>query len=621
MSPQRPGRAAHHRPLLILCLGVLALAGAMPASALATAPDAEWTQQSPTTSPSPRMEFPMAYDPATSQIVVFGGEGNGGVLGDTWTYDGSEWTQQQPTASPSSREYGSMAYDPDTGEMLMFGGWDEQTALTSETWAYNGTTWTQQHPANSPPPRFGASMQYDAAAHEMVLFGGYVEGFSRAGDTWVYNGSNWSELHPASSPPSRAGAAMTYDPAIGEIVLFGGDSSTGTSLGDTWTFNGSSWTEQHPASSPEARYYSVMAYDPRIEEPVLFSGVTVAPVVGSEFGEAILFTDTWTYNGSSWIERSTAQAPSGRVRGGLAYDPSAERMVLFGGLGEGRLNDTWTLRAKSLPTLSVKASGEIQLGGSLHDDASLTRGISPGGTITFRLYGPDDGSCASTPVYTSSPIAVSGDGAYQSGSFSPSSPGVYRWVASYSGDLENGAVAGVCGEAEQSVTVAAPGAPAPTPTPGTPAPIPTPGPPVSTAIHAPQSPATLNLTRAVVPTDVRIIGAGDTVAVHGNKAVVPITCRSTSACTGVVDLQSRAYSSAASSTYSHAHYAIAAGRTTAVTLTLGGSAMGALARHKRERAYLYIHPSTGLPAGTLYVGGEVRLVLRAIHAVRAGARS
>ena len=34
----------------------------------------------------------MAYDAADGTLVLFGGEGRSGSLGDTWTWDGSAWT-------------------------------------------------------------------------------------------------------------------------------------------------------------------------------------------------------------------------------------------------------------------------------------------------------------------------------------------------------------------------------------------------------------------------------------------------------------------------------------------------------------------------------------------------
>ena len=54
---------------------------------------------------------------------------------DTWTWDGTTWTQLTPAASPPSREYPSMAYDTATSNMVLFGGNNGSISL-SDTWTF-----------------------------------------------------------------------------------------------------------------------------------------------------------------------------------------------------------------------------------------------------------------------------------------------------------------------------------------------------------------------------------------------------------------------------------------------------------------------------------------------------
>lgn len=75
-------------------------------------------------------------------------------------------------------------------------------------------------------------------------------------------------------------------------------------------------------------------------------------------------------------------------------------------------------------------------GGVIFDTATLAGGFNPTGTITFDLHGPGDTFCSAPPIFTST-VPVSGNGAYQSGSFSPTVVGTYRWRATYSGDANN----------------------------------------------------------------------------------------------------------------------------------------------------------------------------------------
>jgi hypothetical protein len=99
----------------------------------------------------------------------------------------------------------------------------------------------------------------------------------------------------------------------------------------------------------------------------------------------------------------------------------------------------------------TSASSSVPVGGSVSDTATLAGGAGPTGTMTFKLFGPNDTSC-SVAIFTSAkPIA--GNGAYTSDSFTASSPGTYRWVAGYGGDTNNAASGGSCGDVGESVVV------------------------------------------------------------------------------------------------------------------------------------------------------------------------
>jgi hypothetical protein len=115
-------------------------------------------------------------------------------------------------------------------------------------------------------------------------------------------------------------------------------------------------------------------------------------------------------------------------------------------------NDITITAAKASPTISTSASGGVTIGGSVHDTATLSGGSSPTGTLTFKLYGPNDSSCSGSPAVTGD-VTVSGNGSYDSAAFVPSAVGTYRWIASYSGDGSNNAVSGACNDANESVVV------------------------------------------------------------------------------------------------------------------------------------------------------------------------
>ena len=124
------------------------------------------------------------------------------------------------------------------------------------------------------------------------------------------------------------------------------------------------------------------------------------------------------------------------------------------GTGSGDAKVLLTYAANANPTLTTMASADVALGGSVSDTATLANGFAPTGQITFRLFGPGQADCSGAPVFTDIET-VSGNGSYESAAFTPTEPGTYRWVASYSGDFDNHAVAGSCNDPGDTVTVSA----------------------------------------------------------------------------------------------------------------------------------------------------------------------
>ncbi len=108
--------------------------------------------------------------------------------------------------------------------------------------------------------------------------------------------------------------------------------------------------------------------------------------------------------------------------------------------------------APATPTIVTTASPTVPAGGSISDTATLSGGVAPTGTITFTLFGPNNATCTGAAIFTST-VPVNGNGVYPSGPFTVSTVGTYNWVAAYSGDANNAAVASPCGAANESVTV------------------------------------------------------------------------------------------------------------------------------------------------------------------------
>ena len=110
-------------------------------------------------------------------------------------------------------------------------------------------------------------------------------------------------------------------------------------------------------------------------------------------------------------------------------------------------------------SFSARASGPEVVGGRVSDTATIASSSQPTGTIRFDLFGPDVTTCTGTPAFTSA-RAVQGNGSYTSDPFVPSTPGVYRWVARYSGDAGGPTAATACDDPAQRVEVRAAESPA-----------------------------------------------------------------------------------------------------------------------------------------------------------------
>ncbi len=109
---------------------------------------------------------------------------------------------------------------------------------------------------------------------------------------------------------------------------------------------------------------------------------------------------------------------------------------------------------KATPTIATQAGPAVPSGGSVTDTATLGGGFNPTGTITFKLYGPGDPTCARAPTATWT-IHIAGRGSFTSAPVPLNGGGSFDWTATYSGDANNNAVATPCHDPKETVAVGA----------------------------------------------------------------------------------------------------------------------------------------------------------------------
>jgi hypothetical protein len=214
-----------------------------------------------------------------------------------------------------------MAVDPTSGRGILFGPSSQVSppASAMDTWEWRNGAWSLLQPATQPPTRTSHAMAFDSTRQRTVLFGGFsiAAGPGRGlADTWLWDGAQWSAPPVSVSPPPRWSHSMTFDPVRQEVLLFGGMVIAGSIfLQDTWTWNGSTWQQRTPASSPSARMGAGLAFDRARGRAVLFGGGG-----GSQ-------ADTWEWDGTNWLLQAPAHSPP-RVLCALVFDEARRRCVL-----------------------------------------------------------------------------------------------------------------------------------------------------------------------------------------------------------------------------------------------------------------------------------------------------
>jgi type II secretory pathway pseudopilin PulG len=361
-----------------------------------------WHQLSFSTHPPGRAFAAAAFDAFDSYLVLFGGVSGSGSRQDTWKLTNTpSWVNITPSACTSSNcpqaSFGiGMDYDTSSAYLLLL----TYGSSSSATWAFSGGSWTPLtsslvcHPA-CPSPIRDYSVVYASAFSSVAVLAGLsvgAQGLS-LGTFWLFGNSTWTrEVAPCPlpavvSPPARAGAAMAFDPAYNEIVLVEGCSLyCTTSIGGTWSYQNGHWTELPVVASPfGALLFPSLAFDPAGPQLILFGGLTLPGLVQGE---------TWMFTGGGWSLLHIAD-PSPRYDAPMAFDPTLNEMVLFGGCASGTLT-TWDGCSSPLSDTWLFNGGGWSIYSGSHPP------VSSGGAM---VYDPSssamvlvDGSNASGPI-------------------------------------------------------------------------------------------------------------------------------------------------------------------------------------------------------------------------------
>ncbi len=208
-----------------------------------------WIELTPTgTPPAVRSHTSAVYDPATNQMIVFGGRGGDPadiIFQDDWRLTDANgvgapaWILVPPAGSiPAPRWIHRAVYDQANDRMIVFGGGLGRSSpctnavyiLTNASGAGGTPTWSFLT-AGGPAPRFAHSVVYNPNSNKLIVFGG-SNCFSAPSfnDLWVLSNANglggaptWALLGQSGSAPGFLHAhTAVYDSANSRMIVFGG---------------------------------------------------------------------------------------------------------------------------------------------------------------------------------------------------------------------------------------------------------------------------------------------------------------------------------------------------------------------------------------------------------------
>jgi galactose oxidase-like protein len=335
---------------------------------------AAWAQLLPPdepTSPSARGWHAAAFDPLRDRMLMHGGSIGGGAPGaDTWAMDLVDvpsWSPLAPTGAAPALSRHALVFDPVRDRMLVFGGigaaMDSTPVLTFDP----EPAWSMLRPTGpAPSAREAPGVVYDPVRDRVLLFGGFVSNFLGGGtglnDLWELTlgpTPAWTLLTPSGVPPAGRGYhGMVYDAALDRMVVIGGmgtGSSDPTTRRDVWALSLAgtpTWSLVTPlGSTPRFLQSSPVVLDAFRRRALVYASSGFADSV---FALSLEPPETWGY-----LEAADGP-PNNRRFTSAVFDPSDDRLVLFGGaITGGWTADAWELRFES-PVIGVDPDDGIR---------------------------------------------------------------------------------------------------------------------------------------------------------------------------------------------------------------------------------------------------------------------
>ncbi|HEV2316733.1 MAG TPA: hypothetical protein VGV89_04065 [Thermoplasmata archaeon] len=230
-------------------------------------------------------------------------------------------------------------------------------ARSSLTYSAASPLWHQAATTGKLPKVGGQLLVYDASDHYVFMFGGRAKWttFNHPfdGGDWAFANGTWRPLVTYNGPYNQGQGASAYDAADGYVVLFGGEQQGGGPHGAgllyyTYTYHAGNWTKLTLTVHPGTDVAAAMAYDPSIQRVILYGG--------SSSGVA---NQTWMFHAGKWTQLHPATTPPSLSGAAMTYYAPGNELLLYGGvhcvtyLNCSESNATWAFAGGTWSRLST----------------------------------------------------------------------------------------------------------------------------------------------------------------------------------------------------------------------------------------------------------------------------
>lgn len=290
-----------------------------------------WEPTSTVDAPTPRTRHVAVWDTAGNRMIVWGGNGPGGMQASGGMYDPATntWTPTSTVNVPAGRQDATAIWDDAHKLMIVWGGRIGGTPTdTGGIFDPATNTWVHVSSDNAPSARYGHTAVWTGT--RMIVWGG------TDGTSFLSDGAAFDPVMNTWSSPITGGLTGRHSHTAvwtgSTMVVWGGYGTDGITngiyLGDGAVYDLAQWVGLSASSAPSARRSHTAVWTGM--SMVLFGGIGA---MGQAMGDGA------KYAGGSWIPLNNP-APEPREAHTAVWLASSNEMIIWGGIAGGTRLDS-----------------------------------------------------------------------------------------------------------------------------------------------------------------------------------------------------------------------------------------------------------------------------------------